>query len=163
MPRKIFIIILLLISLVDIKTALAVFEVDTDDINIDFGFMNIGEWQELRERGTYQNEVKCKSDKGNLWYLKVHALNDFRAGANTMPCSNLKWQVISAENGNGIISNENTFTDFTTTPQLLYTSGPSDSAGQEIKIRLTYAISIPKAQPAGNYRTTIRFTMTEFL
>ena len=163
MNRKILPIFLILLLLVGIKAAEAIVEIDTDSVDIDFGFLNIGDWKELQEHGSYHNEITCSSTDNVLWYLKVHALNDFTAGSNTMPISNLKWKVINVINGAGTLANRETYSDMATNPQLIYQSGPGDDSGNQVKLRFVYAISIPKSQPAGNYRATIRFTMTEQL
>jgi len=162
--RKIAILIIALFMIVSGgRTAFALFEIETDNINLEFGVLNIGDWSELNERGSYHNEIKCRSDNGNTWYLKVHLIDDFRSGTDVMSCSNLKWKVISVEGGDGIISNQGSYTDFSLMPQAVYTSGPADNNGTEVKIRLSYAISIPRSQAAGNYRTTVRYTFTELL
>ncbi len=141
--------------------AYALFELRADNNIIDFGFMNINEVKEIREKGTYHNEITCRSDTGNTWYLKIHLIEPLKSGGYYIPFDNFKWRVVSVINGSGIVYNEDVFRSFSDIPDLVYTSGPSDNSGSEINVRFDYQLSIPRNQPPGNYRTIVRYTMTE--
>jgi len=143
------------------KPVYAAFEVRLDTYNIDFGFMNIGESKELREKGMYQNEVTCKSDNAKTWYLKIQAMGPLKSGEDYIPYKNFEWQVAELLNGDGAIYNKDVYTAFSDIASLVYTSGPGDPTGREVNLRFKYNLAIPKNQVAGNYRTIIRYTMTE--
>ncbi len=160
---RILIMVICFISIISIisSPAYAIFELRADNNVIDFGFMNIAEVKEVRGKGTYHNEITCRSDSGNTWYLKIHLIGPLKSGSDSIPFNNFAWRVISVINGNGIIYNEDVFRSFSDFPELVYTSGPNDSKGDEVKIRFDYRLSIPRNQPPGNYRTIVRYTMTE--
>ena len=160
--KKNLIVIMLFIGFIFInKTAYALFEVEVDAYSIDFGFMNISESKELQEKGLYHNEVSCKSDNTRAWYLKVQALGPLKSGEDYIPYENFSWKAIEALNGDGAIYNKDMYNAFSDIPALVYSSGPNDPKGSEVKLRFKYSLSIPKNQVAGNYRTVIRYTMTE--
>ncbi|OGW74968.1 MAG: hypothetical protein A2Z72_07565 [Omnitrophica bacterium RBG_13_46_9] len=161
---KIFIIAVIISAFViPMKDACAIFQLTVGGRDIDFGFMKIGEWKELTDEGYYQNEITCQSDKGNTWYLKVHLLTPFESGENDIEPSRFKWKVVEVVDGNGIITNEGMFNDFSQSPNVVYTSGGDDSNGGEVKVRLSYGLQIPTGQAAGNYRVYLRYTLSETL
>ena len=145
------------------KPAYAAFEIETDAFSIDFGFMNIGESKELQEKGMYHNEITCKSDNAKTWYLKTQTIEPLKSGEDYVPYENFKWKIVEVLNGDGVIYNKDMYNTFSDITSLVYTSGPNDSGGREVKIRFKYHLLIPKNQVAGNYRTIIRYTMTELL
>lgn len=141
----------------------ATFEITVDKAFIDFGFMEIGEFKEIKEQGDYHNEVTCKSDRGQTWYLKIHLVAPLQSGASEMPSANFKWKVIDVINGTGYAKNKNEFNSFSTAPMAVYTSSPEDNQGREVKIRFTYGLEIPQTQITGNYQCIMRYTFTETL
>lgn len=148
------------------KTAAgAVFEINTDPGGdfLNFGSMELGEFKELKDRGEYQNEVICRSDRGQTWYLKIHLMTILRWGTNEISPENFKWKVVDVINGNGYAVNRNNFNDFSNTPTLVYTSAPEDNTGKEVRIRFTYGLQIPRQKVKGNYQAFIRYTLTETL
>jgi hypothetical protein len=152
------------ISLIFInKPAYAVFEIEVDAYGIDFGFMNIGESKEVQEKGVYHNEITCKSDNAKTWHLKIQTIEPLKSGEDYIPDENFKWKVVEVLTGDGVIHNKDSYSAFSDTASLVYTSGPNDSGGSEIKLRFKYSLLIPKNQVAGNYRAVIRYTMTELL
>ena len=141
----------------------ALFQISVDSRFIDFGYMSLGEFKELHDKGSYQNEVTCQSDKGETWYLKIHLVSPLRWGANEIPAENFKWKAIDLITGTGYVTNRNLFNDFSNIPMLVYTSSPEDNAGREVKIRFTYGLQVPGELITGNYQATIRYTFTETL
>lgn len=141
----------------------ATFSFEADNTVIDFGFMDIGQTRALRDRGDYHNQVTCQSDTGNTWYLKIHLVEPLSSGIDTIANKYFTWQVSSVLNGKGLLFHEDEFYPFTMNPELVYTSDQLDNTGNEIKLRFEYRLSIPKSQVPGNYRTTVRYTMTELL
>ncbi len=146
-----------------INPAYAVFELRADNNIVDFGFMGISEVKELREKGSYHNAITCNSDEDNRWYLKIRLNGPLSSGGNVIAYENFKWRVSEVIGGDGIIYSQDIFRAFSDTPELVYTSGPNDSKGEETEIRFEYRLSIPGNQLPGNYRTVVRYTMTEML
>ena len=162
--RKKIVLVIFFIGLILVSTdAYALFELNVDNFTIDFGFMNIGQTKELMERGSYQNEITCRSDNGNIWHLKIHLLDPLKSGTNYIPLSDFEWKVTSVINGDGVAYNQGAFNSFLDIPSLTYTSGPGDGTGRDVRIRFDYRLTVPKNQPSGNYRTILRYTVTEIL
>jgi hypothetical protein len=160
--KKNLLIIILCIGFIFInKTADALFEVEVDAYSIDFGFMNISESKELQDKGLYHNEVSCKSDNARAWYLKIQSMGPLKSGDDYIPYENFSWKAVEALNGDGVIYNKDAYNSFYDIPALVYSSGVNDSKGSEVSLRFKYNLFIPKNQIAGNYRTIIRYTMTE--
>ena len=160
--KKNLLIIILFIGFILInKIAYALFEVEVDAYSIDFGFMNISESKELNEKGLYHNQVTCKSDNARAWYLKIQSIGPLKSGDDYIPYENFNWMAVEALNGDGVIYNKNGYNPFYEIPALVYSSGVNDSKGGEVSLRFKYSLFIPKNQIAGNYRTIIRYTMTE--
>ena len=160
--NKNLLIIILFTSFIFInKPAYSLFEVEVDAYSIDFGFMNILESKELNEKGFYHNQVTCKSDNARAWYLKVQSLGPLKSGDDYIPYENFNWKAIEALNGDGVIYNKDAYNSFSDISALVYSSGVNDSKGNEVNLRFKYSLFIPKNQIAGNYRTIIRYTMTE--
>jgi hypothetical protein len=145
------------------QSAHATFEMSVDRPFVDFGFMDIGEFKELMEQGSYHNEVTCTSDNGNTWYLKLHLLAPLRSGTDEIQTTNFKWKIVEIVNGTGYPANENNFNNFSTAPLVAYTSSPGDSGGTAVGIRFTYGLQVPQTQITGNYQCVMRYTFTETL
>ena len=143
--------------------AYGLFEIEADTSLIDFGFMNIGESKELQEKGIYHNEVACKSDNAKTWYFKIQALDPLKSGEDYIPYGSFVWKIVEVLDGDGTIYNKGNYNTFSDVASLVYSSGPNDSGGREVSLRFKYSLSIPRNQVAGNYRTVIRYTMTEML
>lgn len=139
----------------------ALFEITVDNYSIDFGFMNISESKELNDKGLYHNQVSCKSDNQIPWYLKIQAMGPLKSGDDYIPYENFSWKLTEAYNGDGVIYNKDRYNTFSDIPSLVYSSGPNDPKGRDVSLRFKYNLSIPKNQVAGNYRTVIRYTLTE--
>ena len=161
LKKKLLIIILFTGFIFINKAAYALFEVEVDAYSIDFGFMNISESKELNEKGLYHNQITCKSDNARAWYLKVQSMGPLKSGEDYIPYENFSWTAVEALNGDGVIYNKDGYNPFYDIPALVYSSGANDSKGSEVKLNFKYSLSIPKNQIAGNYRTIIRYTMTE--
>ncbi len=143
--------------------AYAVFELRADSSILDFGLMSIAESKKLQERGTYHNEVTCLSDTDAVWYLKVHLVEPLSSGAAYIPNENFEWRATEAVGGSGMLYNQDKFMSFSDMPGLVYTGVSTDSEGTAVRVRFDYRLSIPKDQLPGNYRSTVRYTMTELL
>jgi len=136
-------------------------ELTTDHRSLFFGAMRLGEEKELADFGGYHNEITCRSTNGAIWYLKVNLLQPLSSGADTIPAENLSWQ-LTWTNGNGTKpGGAYTYKSFSLMPDLVYISGPGESAGNGITLQFKYSLKIPEIQHSGVYNATIRFTLTE--
>ncbi len=134
------------------------FRLSVDKNRIDFGLIKPGERIEFYP-GRYYNQVTALSNNGKTWYLKMSLPHDLQgARGRIIPRQSLKWQVHSTD-GQGI--KQDGWNSFQQQSTLVYTSGPQDSQGNEVKIRLKYALDTPGDAIAGYYQATIYYTITE--
>lgn len=137
---------------------LPTFKLSLDNANINFGYVDPGKSVELYPEKNY-NEVKCVSNKGTKWYLRLSIIGDIVApvGGNvTIDC--FKWMIASST-GDGVA--EKDWHPFTAEPSQAYTSGTNDMIGEEVTIRLKYKLDLPKNSIGGNYGLNVLYTMTE--
>ena len=156
-------------------TVTSVFSVAIYPNTVEFGNVQPGEWKELKTAaGNYHNEVVCKSNSGQTWYVKVKVDRALTAGTNTIPVGNFNWNCgwfgskngAGGTQGSGVFANPTTgWVPFTTANNLVYTCGaneksnlPNGNGGT-----FSYALQVPDAQPIGTYTATITYTMTETL
>ena len=140
----------------------AALQLSTDHRSLFFGVMQLGEEKTLANAGTYQNEVTVSSDGGQLWYLKISLIQPLTSGANEIPLDALAWQVTNA-GGSGTLTQGSEPRPFQLTPDLVYISGPNETAGAPVTLQFRYRLTVPQAQASGVYSTTIRFTLSEVL
>ncbi len=157
MVKKIIIFVLFLVVP---AAAYASLELSTDHRSLFFGVMHLGEEKELADFGGYQNEITCRSTNGISWYLKVNLSQPLGSGQGVIPAENFKWQLVWT-NGNGTRPGAYSFKAFSLMPDLVYISGPGESAGGSVKFQFKYSLRIPEIQHSGVYNATIRFTLTE--
>src|SRR3990167_4692597 len=113
------------------------FKLSLDNANINFGFTKPGEHVELYPN-THYNEVKCVSNKGNTWYLKLSVIgNVVGPKDSSVGIDDFKW-MISRSTGDGVP--EKGWYSFTELPTRVYTSGQADSAGGEVTIQFKYRL-----------------------
>ncbi|MDP2912809.1 MAG: hypothetical protein Q8N91_02245 [Candidatus Omnitrophota bacterium] len=134
------------------------FKLSLDNANINFGYVGPGKSVELYPEKNY-NEIKCVSNKGAKWYLRLSVIGDIvapRGGNVAIDC--FKWMITSST-GDGVT--ERGWHSFTESPAEAYESGPNDMAGEEATIRLKYKLDLPKNSLGGNYGLKVLYTMTE--
>ena len=153
---------LLLISSWTAHPAWAALQFSTDQRQLFFGVMQVGERKELAQLGTYHSQITCSSTNGRMWYLKVNVLQPLSFGGRNIPLENFQWQV-SGSNGTGSIAHPHEWRPFSLMPDTVYISSPTEQAGTPVQLQFKYSLQIPDAQVAGVYQTTIRFTLTEAL
>jgi hypothetical protein len=132
------------------------FEISADTIPIDFGVMQSGVPVELYP-DRYFNEVRCISNNGRTWYLKVFC-QDLQGAHEDIESSNLKFRVYWTDGTGSYSSDWMSFGDF---PVLVYTSGGIDSTGREVKIQFVYRLEPPGRATAGHYTALVTYTFTE--
>lgn len=134
------------------------FSLNLDKTSLDFGLLNPGERIELYSAGYYHQLTGLSNNKKN-WVLKIAMPADFAGpGGALMSKASFKWQLFWT-NGSGI--KKEGWEGLGDDPQVIYTSGPADSQGEEIYIQLRYALDVPENIPSGNYSTILVYTMTE--
>jgi hypothetical protein len=124
--------------------------------------MQLGEEKTLANSGTHHNEITVSSDSGRLWYLKISLIQPLTSGANQIPLEAFAWQV-TGSSGTGTVTQGSEPRPFQLTPDLVYISGPNETDGAPVQLRLRYRLKMPEAQASGQYSTTIRFTLSEVL
>lgn len=142
--------------------AAAQLELTTDHRSLFFGLMRLGEEKILSDAGSYHNEVTCSSSGGATWYLKVNLLQPLSAGAEELPLDALQWQLTHTD-GTGSVIATGQFRPFTLSPDLVYISGPGESAGRSVRFQFRYSLRVPDTAVSGTYYATIRYTLSEIL
>ncbi len=156
----------------------------TGDQSINFGEMDPGSWKELyAESGKNCNVVKVISDTNFSWNLQMKVASELRSDSDysvVIPNDSFLWMSTYAGHWEG--GGSGTWWDlssglthlptagyipFSLMDELVYYSAskPSqldnknDPNGTEIGFK--YAIRMPEDQLAGNYTTTIVYTVTQ--
>jgi len=137
----------------------AVFGISLDNPHLAFGLIGPGKTKVLGE-GHFFNEVKCRSNSGRSWYLKVSLVSLRLAEENyILTAPHLKYKIV--ESTGQARTEKIDFKEFSEQPILIYTSEGEDNRGQEVNLRFQYILSTPADAPAGNYVGQIIFTMSE--
>ena len=142
--------------------AIGALELSTDHRAVSFGVMKPGEEKTLSQSGSFHNEITCASTGGVAWYVKISLLQPLSAGGEIIPPEALQWQLTQTD-GHGSVSSQNQFRNFSLAPDLVYISASDEAAGTPVHFQFRYALTLPEAQVAGVYQTTIRLTLTEVL
>ncbi|MBI5144381.1 MAG: hypothetical protein HZA30_04875 [Candidatus Omnitrophica bacterium] len=134
------------------------FKISLDNANISFGYTEPGKSVELYPYKHY-NELKCISNKGNTWYLKLSVIGSVIGPPDTtVKMDSFKWMV-SRSTGDGVIEKE--WHSFTEYPAVAYTSGLADSTGEEVTLYFKYKFDLPASAKGGNYNLNVLYTMTD--
>ena len=137
---------------------LPTFKLSLDNASINFGYAEPGKTIELNPYAHY-NEVRCKSNKGKTWYLKVSVTGNIIGPEDSnVGIDSFKWQVVSSS-GDGVA--EQGWQSFSQTPVRVYTSGERDALGEEVVIRFKYKLDMPQTAKGGNYSVNVLYTMTD--
>ncbi len=151
------------IKIEDLSASVAVnpiFSLALDNPNLAFGVIKPGETKVLGE-GRYFNEVKCRSNYGRPWILKVQLTSlGLLERPYSISNSNLKWKVAEST-GSAEPIGRLEFKEFSDGALLVYASQGDDNRGKEIVLKFQYSLTIPIEAPAGNYAGQLVFTMTE--
>lgn len=137
---------------------LPTFKLSLDNASIIFGYTEPGKSVELYPYKHY-NEVKCISNKGNTWYLRLSVIGNVIGPADTpVKIDDFKW-MISRSTGDGVI--EKGWHSFTESPAVAYTSGPADAGGEEVILQFKYKLDLPPNAKGGNYSLNVLYAMTD--
>jgi len=134
------------------------FLIDIDNNYLDFGLVKPGESVTLKP-ATYYNSLRCISNKGTRYYLKIHIPDEIIGPKGSrIPSSSFKWKVYGL-NGSGTAITE--WQEFSDKPVLVYTSGTEDETGEEIIIRFQYKLDLPGSARGGHYSLKVAYLLTE--
>lgn len=129
--------------------------VNTD--SFDFTRLTPGQSGEMsRTEGV---EVAGASSNGDPWYLKVSAEKPLTSGSNTIPNENFTWYGSSEGQGQWSGAEEKNLAD----PNAAAYISTAEEADQVKKIvnKFKFMLHVPEDTKAGEYSTTVMFTMTE--
>lgn len=138
-----------------------IFSLSLDKNHIDFGLVEPGSKRILGEGGFF-NELRCRSNYGRTWYLKVNFPSPPKllGGKFYLPKDTFRIRVnqkiSEAEPLFGL-----QFDSLDKESKILYISQKDENDGKEVILRFQYMFSVPEDAPAGNYQGQIIFTMTE--
>lgn len=138
----------------------AILELSLEGNNLDFGFLNVGEEKELVDKGSYHQEVICKSTNNRTWNLNIYCLNPFATDKYALAWENFTWTVTWTD-GKGTLIKEHDYVPFSAIPSLVYISQGEENTGTAVKLQFKYRLRIPLNQPMGNYFTLVRFSLIE--
>lgn len=175
--RKILLFILLLLPILTV-TSISGADEDTEDIfasvvvlsafdiqivnnvnYLDFGIAKPGEAVTLKEN-TYYNEIKCVSNKGTDYFIKIDIIGDIIGpkGVAEITPSSFQWKIYSVKGKGSPIEG---WQDFQKDPVLVYSSASGDNAGEEVSIKFQYKLNLPANAVPGHYSMTIGYIITE--
>jgi len=139
-------------------TVLPRFTLSLDNNYLDFGNIQSGETVVLNP-ASYYNTIKCVSNKGKKWYLKISLQGDIKGPAGTtVDPSFCKWRIHS-ETGDG--SPVEGWSSFNKEPVFVYTARGEDIQGKGVTIRFQYSLELPPCAKAGHYSIRVLYTLTE--
>ena len=142
---------------------------------IDFGSMNPGDFKEIPIAGFY-NRVSVISDQNNVWFLKISVtspLTNTALPSVTIPNSSFNWMSTYAGSQNAPFNNLSAglnhqpsggYINFSLVDELVYTAiNGSDylNTPNGTEVQFKYAIGLPSSQTAGDYTTTVVYTVTQ--
>ncbi len=134
-----------------------IFTLSLDNANISFGYSDPGKTIELKP-DTYYNLVKCRSNKGKTWYLKVSIMGEIAGPQPPISLDSFKWKVFRST-GDGVP--QTGWQPFTKEPVLVYTSGPGDNTGAEVIVQFQYKLDMPASATGGYYSVKVLYSMTD--
>lgn len=138
----------------------AVFSISLDAASVNFGSIVPGSASELGAGG-HHNEVTAASDGGVAYYIKIYDTAPLACVSFTIPNSNFEW-LASYMDGQGVLA-AGAYQAFSTSPALAYSAAGNDLTGTPVHVRFRYKLTVPGAQGAGFYTTTVVYLLTETL
>ena len=137
---------------------LPTFKIDVDNTYLDFGLVEPGQSVTLKE-GAYYNRVRCISNKGINYSVKVIMRGDIVGPRGTaIPPSQLKCRVYRSSGSGTAMTN---WQEFLNEPVLIYTASLEDRTGDEVVLELQYRLDLPADAPGGHYILRVAYTLTE--
>jgi len=144
-------------SITAVVTVQGMFNLMVNTDSFDFTRLTPGQSGEMsRAEGV---EVAGASSDGNPWYLKVSAEKPLTSGINTIPNENLTWYGSSEGQGQWNGAEENNLADPNTAAYI--SSAEESDQVKKIVNKFKFMLHVPEDTKAGEYSTTVIFTMTE--
>jgi len=144
-------------SITAVVTVQGTFNLMVNTDSFDFTRLSPGQSGEMsRAEGV---EVAGTSSDSDPWYLKVSAEKPLTSGNNTIPNENFTWYGSSEGQGQWNGAQENKLSDQDAAAYI----STAEEADQVKKIinRFKFMLHVPEDTKAGEYSTTVMFTMTE--
>jgi len=122
--------------------------------SINFNSINPGQSTPVR---TVQ--IHCGTNNNKAWSINMKVLSEFTSGAETMPYDAFKW--LGGTGGSGSWYLDEGYVK--STDVMIYSCGPNEyvTSPNEIILNLNFKIDVPGFQAAGEYTTTLQFTIFE--
>ncbi|MDD5456166.1 MAG: hypothetical protein PHV30_03945 [Candidatus Margulisbacteria bacterium] len=129
---------------------------------VNFGSLNPNEGEWVTFGSSYPNTVvQFEVNSGAPWSLDIKA--DPFNGPAAMGVENMQWDLVYAQEGStsitSAIPNANQKKTFTTTGETVYSKTPVSNVTN--LFNFIWFLRIPVNQTAGNYYSTIVFTLTQ--
>jgi len=144
-------------SITAVVTVQGTFNLMVNTDSFDFTRLSPGQSGEMsRAEGV---EVAGTSSDGNPWYIKVSAEKPLTSGSNTIPNENFTWYGSTEGQGQWNGAEAKNLVD----PNVAAYISTAEEADQVKKIinRFKFMLHVPEDTKAGEYSTTVMFTMTE--
>lgn len=134
------------------------FNIEVDNNYLEFGMVEPGQTVTLKG-STYYNTIKCLSNKGIRYTVKLYILGDVTGPmGNKIDTSYFKWKIYDTD-GRGIPVTD--WQEFSDKPVTFYTSSLDDEAGREVLIRMQYKLELPASARGGRYNLRAAYIITE--
>jgi hypothetical protein len=137
---------------------LPTFDISIDNNYINFGRVEPGKSITLKE-ATHYNTLKCVSNKGRDYSVKIHILDDIIGPkGNIIPASSFKWRIYKTTGTGSAVSG---WQEFSKNPLLVYASSREDNTGKELVINFQYKLDLPLNATGGHYALKVVYMITE--
>ncbi len=136
----------------------SIFELSVDRSDVDFFSMKPG--TESLNKPDSGIKVTTKSNAGLPWQLGVDVLDEFRSGVNTIPAENLTWTGWTTGAGHWFGTGKQALS---LASVVAYASAADESVNipKGTDNFFKFSLHLPEKQAPGDYRTVIRFTLTQ--
>lgn len=135
----------------------ATFSIETDLTSIDFGNMKPSQTKgDVPSQGV---TVRCTTDQGNPWYLRMHLetpLTNVDNPSSFISDENFRWYGISTTGSGTLVMDEQDFS----IERIAYTA-PTGEGGSGVDVKLQFKLTVPSNIQSGPYFTRIILTLIE--
>jgi len=139
------------------KNTYATFSIDTDLARVDFGLMSSGD---VKDNVPWQGvTVKCTSDQGNPWDLRIRMDSPFTHENNpsSIIANDRFWWYGANTTGLGtLITSQSDFS----VERIVY-QAPMGEGTAGINVGIRFKLAVPPNAQSGRYAATIILTMIE--
>jgi len=133
------------------------------DTSVDFGSNDPGTPNPPFDKPNGIFEATCKSNNGNIWYLKISNTQPFTLATDasvTISNNNFKWYGVYTDGTGTLVKTSQSMSASAAT---VYTASATEKVNTPngTKIQLKFGLVIPTNVQAGTYNSTIVLTITE--